>query len=232
VEAFRTGEGIGWHEQHRDVFAGCERFFRPGYVAHLVTEWLPALDGVPAALAHGGRVADIGCGHGAATLLMAQAFPRSHFAGSDYHAASVHVARKRAAEAGLADRVRFDVAAADTFGGGPFDLVTSFDCLHDMGDPLGAARHVRASLAAGGTWMIVEPHASDAVPGNLNPLGRAYYSLSTFLCVPHALSQHGGFALGAQAGQPAIAGIVARAGFTRFRRAAQTPFNLVFEARP
>jgi len=232
VEAFRTGEGIGWHEHHPDVFAGCERFFRPGYVAHLVAEWLPALDGVPAALAQGGRVADIGCGHGASTLLMAQAFPRSHFVGSDYHAASVQVAGKRAAEAGLADRVRFEVAAADAFGGGPFDLVTSFDCLHDMGDPLGAARHVRESLAGDGTWMIVEPRAGDAVSDNLNPIGRAYYSLSTFLCVPSALSQDGGFALGAQAGEPAIAGIVARAGFTRFRRAAETPFNLVFEARP
>jgi SAM-dependent methyltransferase len=232
TDAMRSGAGMGWHEHDADVFAGCERFFRPGYLANLTAAWLPALDGVEAKLRAGARVADIGCGHGASTVLMATAYPEATFSGSDYHDGSVEQARLRAKEAGVADRVTFEVAAAQTFGGGPYDLVTTFDALHDMGDPLGAARHVRESLAPDGTWMIVEPYAGDAVADNLNPVGRVYYSFSTFLCVPNALSQPGGYALGAQAGEPAVRRLVTDAGFTRFRRAAETPFNLVFEARP
>ena len=231
TEAFRTGAGIGWHQHDDEVFVGCERFFRPGYIANLTEAWLPALDGVTGRLRSGARVADIGCGHGASTILMARAFPESTFTGSDYHEESILEARKRAAEAGLADRVSFDVASAQTFGHGPYDLVTSFDCLHDMGDPLGAARHVREQLAPGGTWMVVEPRAEDTVAGNLNPVGRVYYSFSTFLCVPSALSQDGGYSLGAQAGQEAIGRLARDAGFSSFRRVAETPFNLVYEAR-
>jgi 2-polyprenyl-3-methyl-5-hydroxy-6-metoxy-1,4-benzoquinol methylase len=231
TEAFRTGAGLGWHQHDDEVFVGCERFFRPGYIASLVDAWLPALDGVTGRLRAGARVADIGSGHGASTILMAQAFPESTFTGSDYHEESVLAARKRAADAGLADRVSFDVASAQTFTGGPYDLVTSFDCLHDMGDPAGAARHVREQLAPGGTWMVVEPRAEDTVAGNLNPVGRVYYSFSTFLCVPNALSQEGGYSLGAQAGEAAIARLASDAGFGSFRRVAETPFNLVYEAR-
>jgi ubiquinone/menaquinone biosynthesis C-methylase UbiE len=230
-QAYRTGAGIGWHEHDDQVFTGCEKFFRPGYLAHLVSEWIPALEGVQSALERGGRVADIGCGHGASTVLMAQAFPSSSFVGSDYHNGSIAEAGKRAAEAGVTDRVRFEVAGAQSFGGTGFDLVTSFDCLHDMGDPLGAARHVRDSLTADGSWLIVEPAAGDSVAENLNPVGRVYYNFSTFLCVPNALSQSGGYALGAQAGERAIRQVCTDAGFTRFRRVAETPFNNVYEAR-
>ena len=232
TDAFRTGAGIGWHEQDADVFLGCEQFFRPGYVAHLVSSWIPALDGVGAKLEAGARVADVGCGLGASTILLAQAFPRTEVLGCDYHEDSVELARKRAADAGVADRIRFDVASAQTFAGGDYDLVTTFDCLHDMGDPAGAARHIRRALADDGTWLIVEPAAGDTVADNLNPVGRVYYGFSTFLCVPNALSQPGGRSLGAQAGERAIAEVVREAGFTRFRRAPETPFNLVFEARP
>ena len=232
TEAFRSGAGVGWHEHDEEVFSGCERFFRPGYAANLVASWLPALDGVEARLNAGARVADVGCGHGASTTLMARAFPESSFTGSDYHEESIIQARKRAADAGLADRVRFDVASAQTFGGGPYDLVTSFDCLHDMGDPLGAARHIRETLAADGTWMIVEPAAGGNVTDNLNPVGRVYYSFSTFLCVPNALSQDGGYSLGAQAGEEPIRRLAADAGYRAFRRVAETPFNIVYEARP
>jgi SAM-dependent methyltransferase len=232
TEAFRTGAGIGWHEHDDEVFAGCERFFRPGYAANLVTGWLPALDGVEDRLRAGARVADTGCGHGASTALMARAYPASVFTGSDYHEGSVAAARERIADAGLAGRVTFEVASAQDFGGGPYDLVTSFDCLHDMGDPLGAARHVREQLAPDGTWMVVEPAAGASVADNLNPVGRVYYSFSTFLCVPSALAQEGGYSLGAQAGEAAIAKLAADAGFSRFRRAAETPFNIVYEARP
>lgn len=230
--AFRTGAGYGWHQHDQDVFTGCERFFRPGYLMHLLGEWIPALDGVGAKLERGARVADLGCGHGASTVLMAGAFPASTFVGSDYHAGSIEAARIRADEAGVSDRVRFDVAGAQALADHDLDLVTTFDCLHDMGDPLGAAQHVRRSLAADGTWMIVEPAAGDTVADNLNPVGRVFYGFSTFLCVPNAVSQPGGYALGAQAGEAAIRQVVTDAGFTRFRRVAETPFNHVYEARP
>jgi 2-polyprenyl-3-methyl-5-hydroxy-6-metoxy-1,4-benzoquinol methylase len=232
TEAVRTGKGFGWHEHGDDVFAGCDRFFRPGYLANLTTSWLPALDGVEDKLRAGARVADIGCGQGSSSVLMATSYPNATVMGSDYHAGSIDQARARAAEAGVADRVTFETATAQTFGGGPFDVVTTFDALHDMGDPLGAAKHVRDSLAPDGTWMVVEPYAGDTVADNMNPVGRVYYSFSTFLCVPNALSQRGGYALGAQAGEPAIRRLATDAGFTRFRRAAETPFNIVYEIRP
>jgi SAM-dependent methyltransferase len=232
TEAFRGGAGVGWHEHDEEVFSGCERFFRPGYAANLITSWLPALDGVEAKLNAGARVADVGCGHGASTTLMARAFPNSGFTGSDYHEGSITQARKRVADAGLADQVRFDVASAQTFDGGPYDLVTTFDCLHDMGDPVGAARHIREMLAPDGTWMVVEPYAGNCVTDNLNPVGRVYYSFSTFLCVPNALSQDGGYSLGAQVGEEAMRRLAADAGYARFRRVAETPFNIVYELRP
>jgi len=231
-DAFRTGAGIGWHEHDDEVFVGCEQFFRPGYLANLVPSWIPALDGVQAKLEAGAKVADVGCGLGASTILLAEQFPQAQLLGCDYHEGSIELARKRAADAGVADRISFEVASAQDFGGRDYDLVATFDCLHDMGDPVGAARHIRQSLADDGTWLIVEPAAGDTVADNLNPVGRSYYGFSTFLCVPNALSQSGGYALGAQAGEKAIGEVVSRAGFTRFRRAAQTPFNLVFEARP
>lgn len=232
IEAARSGAGIGWHEHTSDVHIGCERFFRPGYNANLVAGWLPALDGVVQKLETGARVADIGCGHGASTILMAQAFPRSTFLGSDYHAESIETARLRAVEAGVADRVTFEVAAATQYGGTGYDLVTTFDALHDMGDPVGAAKHVRESLAPDGTWMVVEPMAGDRVEDNLNPVGRAYYGFSTLLCTPASLSQDVGLALGTQAGPARIHDVTTAAGFTGFRTAAETPFNLVFEVRP
>jgi 2-polyprenyl-3-methyl-5-hydroxy-6-metoxy-1,4-benzoquinol methylase len=231
TEAARTGAGIGWHDHSSDVHDGCERFFRPGYNANLVSSWLPALDGVVEKLEAGASVADVGCGHGASTILMAQAFPNSTFVGSDYHDVSISTARRRADEAGVSDRVRFEVAPAAAYNGGGYDLVTMFDCLHDMGDPTAAARHVLASLAGDGTWMIVEPAAGDRVEDNLNPIGRAYYAFSTLLCTPSSLAQEVGLALGAQAGEARIRHVVTSAGFGTFRRAAETPFNLVFEAR-
>jgi ubiquinone/menaquinone biosynthesis C-methylase UbiE len=232
TESFRTGAGMGWHEHHDDVFLGCEMFFRPGYLANLVSSWIPALTGVHAKLQAGARVADVGCGLGAATVLLAEAYPASTFTGSDYHEGSIELARKRAADAGVTNRTSFEVATAQTFSGTGYDLVTTFDCLHDMGDPLGAARHVLKTLDAEGTWLIVEPFAGDAVTDNLSPVGRTYYSFSSFLCVPNARSQPGGYALGAQAGEAAIRQVAIDAGFTRFRQAAETPFNLVLEARP
>ena len=232
TEAAKTGVGIGWHDHVHDVHEGCERFFRPGYNANLLPSWLPALDGVVGKLQRGAKVADVGCGHGASTILMAQAFPASIFAGSDYHEGSIRVARERAEDAGVTDRVGFEVAPAASYSGRGYDLVTMFDCLHDMGDPAGAARHVRKSLAADGTWMIVEPAAGDRVEDNLNPVGRAYYSFSTLLCTPASLSQDVGLALGAQAGEARIRDVVTSAGFGRFRRVSETPFNIVFEARP
>jgi 2-polyprenyl-3-methyl-5-hydroxy-6-metoxy-1,4-benzoquinol methylase len=232
TDVVRSGAGVGWHEHVHDVHEGCERFFRPGYNANLIGGWLPALDGVVDKLERGARVADVGCGHGASTILMDEALPRSTFAGSDYHVGAIETARARAAAAGVADRVAFAAEPAAGYGGGPYDLVTMFDCLHDMGDPVGAARHVRSTLAEDGTWMIVEPNAGDRVEDNLNPVGRAYYGFSTLLCTPASLSQEVGLALGAQAGEARIRDVVEAAGFTRFRRAAETPFNLVFEARP
>jgi SAM-dependent methyltransferase len=232
VEAAGAGAGLGWHEHGPDVHEGCERFFRPGYNANLTSGWLPALDGVVAKLEQGARVADVGCGYGASTILMAQAFPNSTFVGSDYHGGSIQTARRRAQEAGVAGRVSFETASAAAYGGSDYDLVTMFDCLHDMGDPVGAARNVRRMLEPDGTWMIVEPHAGDRVEENLNPVGRAYYGFSTLLCTPASLSQEVGLALGAQAGEARIRDVVTAGGFTRFRRVAETPFNLVFEARP
>ncbi|GAA3469410.1 class I SAM-dependent methyltransferase [Nonomuraea roseola] len=232
TEAFRTGAGVGWHEHDEDVFVGCDAFYRPGYVAELIPNWIPALEGVEAKLTAGALVADVGCGLGSSSILLAEAYPRTTVVGSDYHADSIALARKGAAEAGLADRVSFEVATAQTFTGTGYDLVTMFDCLHDMGDPLGAARRVREALAQDGTWLLVEPFASDKVEENFNPVGRLYYSASTFLCVPNGLSQPGGYALGAQAGEAAIREVIADAGFTRFRRAAQTSFNVVYEIRP
>jgi 2-polyprenyl-3-methyl-5-hydroxy-6-metoxy-1,4-benzoquinol methylase len=232
TDIVRTGAGMGWGEHVHDVHEGCERFFRPGYNAHLIAEWLPALDGVVEKLQQGARVADVGCGHGASTILMAQAFPNSTFVGSDYHDGSIETARSRAADAGVAARVRFEIEPSTAFSGTGYDLVTMFDCLHDMGDPVGAARHVRSALDPDGTWLIVEPNAGDRVEDNLNPVGRAYYAFSTLLCTPASLSQEVGLALGAQAGEARIRDVVTAGGFTRFRRAAETPFNLVFEARP
>ena len=232
TEAFRTGEGLAWHAHHEDVHVGCDAFYRPGYVAELVPTWIPALDGVHDRLTAGARVADVGCGLGTSSVLMAQAYPRTTIVGSDYHAESIELARKKAAEAGVAARVSFEVATAQAFTGSGYDLVTTFDALHDMGDPVAAAHRVREALANDGTWLLVEPNASDVVEENFNQVGRLYYAGSTFLCVPNALSQAGGHALGAQAGEAAIRDVVTQAGFTRFRRAAQSPFNLVFEIRP
>jgi 2-polyprenyl-3-methyl-5-hydroxy-6-metoxy-1,4-benzoquinol methylase len=232
ADRVRSGDGFGWHEHVHDVHEGCERFFRPGYNAHLVAEWLPALEDVVPKLERGALVGDVGCGHGASTILMAKAFPNSTFVGSDYHEGSIQTARARAQEAGVADRVSFQVAGAAGYTGTGYDLVTMFDCLHDMGDPVGAARHVRSTLKPDGTWMIVEPNAGDRTEENFNPIGRTFYAFSTLLCTPASLSQEVGLALGAQAGEARIRDVVTAAGFTRFRRAAETPFNLVFEARP
>jgi len=232
TEAVRTGEGVGWHEHSQDVFDGSERAFRPSYLAYLISAWLPALDGVVAKLERGAAVADVGCGQGTTTILMAQAFPASTFVGSDYHEGSIATARQRAAEAGVGDRVRFEVASAASFSGRGYDLVTMFDCLHDLGDPVGAARHVRQALAPDGTCMIVEPIAGDRVEDNLNPLGRLFYGLSTLVCTPASLSQDVGLALGAQAGEARFRDVATQAGLTRFRRATETVVNVVFEAKP
>jgi 2-polyprenyl-3-methyl-5-hydroxy-6-metoxy-1,4-benzoquinol methylase len=231
-ERFRSGEGLGWHEHHHDLFEGTERFFRPNYIGNLLSGWIPALEGVPAKLEAGARVADIGCGHGASTLIMAGAFPASTFVGSDYHEPSIEAARRAAERAGVADRVTFEVAGADEFAGGPFDLVCVFDALHDMGDPVGVARHVREQLADDGTWMVVEPFAGDALEDNLNPVGRVFYAASTVICTPASLSQDVGLALGAQAGEARLTEVLREGGFSRVRRCAETPFNLVLEARP
>jgi 2-polyprenyl-3-methyl-5-hydroxy-6-metoxy-1,4-benzoquinol methylase len=231
-ENFKTGAGMGWHEHHADLFVGTERFFRPGYAANLVAAWIPSLDGVEAKLQSGGRVADVGCGLGASTILMAKSYPQSQFVGFDYHAGSIDAAKQRAKDAGVDGRVRFEVSSAKAYPGTDYDFVTFFDCLHDMGDPAGASAHVRSTLKKDGTWMIVEPFAGDQLEENLNPVGRAFYGASTMLCTPASLSQEVGLALGAQAGEKRLREVVTSGGFTKFRRATQTPFNLVFEARP
>lgn len=231
-EVFRSGKGLGWHEHDHDLFHGTERFFRPNYRAHLIGEWIPALEGVEAKLKAGARVADVGCGLGTSTILMAQAFPRSTFIGFDYHDRSIELAREAAARAGVGDRVKFEVVAAKNFPGKDYDLVAFFDCLHDMGDPEGASRHVLQSLGRDGVWMIVEPFANDRLEDNLNPIGRVFYSASTTLCTPASLSQEVGLALGAQAGEARLTAVLKAAGFKRVRKAAQTPFNIVLEARP
>jgi SAM-dependent methyltransferase len=232
ADAFQSGRGVGWHEHHHDLFTGTERFFRPGYAANLVSSWIPALDGVHARLESGALVADVGCGHGASTILMAQAYPRSEFVGFDYHEASIETARKAASQAGLGGRVGFEVAAAKEYPGDGYDLVAMFDCLHDMGDPIGAAAHVLGTLSSDGTWMIVEPYAGDRLEDNLNPVGRVFYGASTLVCTPASRDQEVGLALGAQAGEARLRAVATEGGFTRFRRATETPFNIVLEARP
>jgi len=231
-QAFRTGDGVGWHEHDPALFRGTERFFRPGYAANLMSSWIPSLEGVEEKLKAGSRVADVGCGHGASTILMAKAYPKSTFIGFDYHGRSIENARKAASEAGLSDRAKFEVAKAKEYPGSDYDFVTFFDCLHDMGDPVGASAHVLESLKSDGTWMLVEPFAGDKLEDNLNPLGRALYGVSTLVCTPASLSQEVGLGLGAQAGEARLREVVTSGGFTRFRRATETPFNLVFEARP
>jgi ubiquinone/menaquinone biosynthesis C-methylase UbiE len=233
TQAFRTGEGVGWHEHDANLFFGTERFFRPNYAANLMTTWIPALEGVEDRLKRGATVADVGCGHGASTMLMAKAFPKSRFYGFDYHSGSIEYARHVAGRDGLLDQITFEVASSKSYpANGGYDLVTFFDCLHDMGDPTGAAKHVLSALKTDGTWMIVEPFAHDLAHKNHNPVGRIFYSASTMICTPASLAQEVGAALGAQAGEKTIQKVVKDAGFTRFRRAAETPFNLVFEARP
>lgn len=232
TERFRTGQGFGWHEHDHGLFRGTELFFRPGYAANLTSSWIPSLDGVEAKLKAGAKVADVGCGLGASTILMAQTYPSSTFVGYDYHGGSIEMARQRAAEAGVSDRVKFEVARAKDYPGGGYDFVAFFDCLHDMGDPVGAAAHVRETLSPDGTWMVVEPFAGDKVEDNLNPVGRIYYSASTLLCTPASKSQEVGLALGAQAGEARLREVVTGGGFSQFRRAAETPFNIVYEAKP
>lgn len=232
TQAFRTGEGVGWHEHDANLFFGTERFFRPNYENNLLSSWLPSLDGVVEKLKTGAVVADVGCGHGASTFLMAKSFPKSRLYGFDYHSGSIEYARHIAGRDGLLDQITFEVASSKSYpANGGYDLVTFFDCLHDMGDPTGAARHVLSTLRPHGTWMIVEPFANDRTERNHNPVGRIFYSASTMICTPASLAQEVGAALGAQAGEDRIRKVVTAAGFTRFRRAAETPFNLVFEAR-
>jgi 2-polyprenyl-3-methyl-5-hydroxy-6-metoxy-1,4-benzoquinol methylase len=231
IEAFRTGEGVGWHEHNHELFEGTERFFRPAYVHNLASVWIPLLDGVEEKLTAGARVADIACGHGASTIEMAKAFPNSTFVGYDYHEASIEAARGRAADAGVDDRVRFETATAKAFNGAGYDFITTFDAFHDLGDPAGAARHVRNMLAPGGTWMLVEPYASNEVEENFTPVGRAFYAASTMACVPCSLDQEVGTALGAQAGEARLREIIGESGFSTVRLATETPFNLILEAR-
>lgn len=231
TDAMRRGRGFGWHEHDPEVFDGVARFFRPGYQANIASSWIPALDGVEAKLQAGGRVADVGCGHGLSTILMAEAYPNSTFAGFDYHEASIDEARKLAAESGVSDRVRFEIAPATAFPGG-YDLVTLFDCFHDMGDPVAAAAHIRRAVTPGGACMIVEPAAGDRVADNFTPLGRGYYAASTLACVPSSLAQDTGLALGAQAGEARLTDVLRQGGFSQVRRAAETPLNLILEARP
>lgn len=232
IERFKTGEGFGWHEHDPNLFRGTELFFRPGYAANLVSSWIPALENTQEKLKAGAKVADVGCGLGASTILMALAFPNSEFVGFDYHEGSIVLARQKAEDAGVADRVKFEVAKSKEYPGNDYDLVTFFDCLHDMGDPVGAAKHVRESLKDDGSWMIVEPFANDTYAENHNPVGRVYYSASTMICTPASRSQEVGACLGAQAGEAKLREVASDGGFSRFRRATETPFNLVLEARP
>ncbi len=229
---FVTGGGFGWHEHDAGLFEGTERFFKPGYVMNLIDVWLPALDGVMQKLQAGATAADVGCGLGATTIIMAKSFPQSQFVGFDYHAASIEMARERAAAQGAPANLKFEVATAKSFPGSGYDLVTNFDCLHDMGDPVGAAEHVYKALDKDGTWMVVEPFSGDRVEDNFTPVGRMFYGASTLLCTPGSLSQEVGAALGAQAGETRIRDVTVQAGFTRFRRATQTPFNIIYEVRP
>src|SRR5580658_982112 len=231
-EAFRSGKGVGWHEHDHGLFAGTERFFRPNYRANLINSWIPALSGTEARLKEGASVADVGCGLGTSTILMAEAYPKSTFVGFDYHPGSIDMAREAAKKAGVADRVKFEVAKAKDYPGKGYHFVAFFDCLHDMGDPEGAARHVLGTLDRDGSWMIVEPFANDKLEDNLNPIGRVFYAASTMLCTPASLSQEVGLGLGAQAGESRLSKVLRSAGFTRVRRAAETPFNIVLEARP
>lgn len=231
-EAFRTGKGVGWHEHDHALFAGTERFFRPNYRANLIGSWIPALEGVDTKLKAGAKVADVGCGLGTSTVLMAQAYPKSTFVGYDYHQGSIDMAREAANKAGVGDRVKFEVAKAKDYPGRDYDFVAFFDCLHDMGDPEGAARHVHQTLKKDGTWMLVEPFANDKLEDNLNPIGRVFYGASTMLCTPASLSQEVGLGLGAQAGEKRLSTILKAAGFSSVRRATETPFNIVLEARP
>lgn len=231
VTAMRSNGALAWGDHHPSMFGGTERFFRPGYRAHLVPEWLPALEGVVPKLEAGATVADVGCGHGASTVIMAQAFPASRFFGFDYHAPSITTAQQRAADGGVTDRVTFAQATAKTYDGQDYDLVCFFDCLHDMGDPVGAARHAHQALKPDGTVLLVEPFAGDQLPENSNPVGRLFYAASTFICTPNSLSQEVGLGLGAQAGEARLRQVFLEAGFTRFRRATATPFNLILEAR-
>jgi SAM-dependent methyltransferase len=231
-DAFRTGRGVGWNRRHPCLFCGTARFFRTSYLHHLVQEWLPALDGVVAKLERGATVADVGCGHGVSTLLMAEAFPNSRFFGFDAHPGSIEAARKAADAAGIANRVTFEVQSAKSFTGNGYDLVCFFDCLHDMGDPVGALKHVRKAIAPDGALMLIEPFAGDRLEDNLNPVGRIYYAGSTMVCTPTSLDQEVGLALGAQAGEARLREVAKAGGFGRFRRATETPFNMILEARP
>jgi ubiquinone/menaquinone biosynthesis C-methylase UbiE len=231
VDAFRTGRGVGWHEHDGRLFLGTERLFRPGYKGYLVSEWIPKLDGVEDRLRRGAAVADVGCGHGASTILMAQAYPASQFVGYDYHEASIETARRRAKEAGVEGRVRFEPASAKDYAQEGYDLITFFDCLHDMGDPVGAAVHARRALSDGGVVMLVEPFAGDHPEDNHNQIGRAFYGFSTVVCTMASRAQEVGLALGAQAGEARLREIFEQAGFSCFRRATETPMSIVFEAR-
>jgi SAM-dependent methyltransferase len=232
LDAFRTGRGVAWGDHHPGVFTGCERFYRPGYVANLISSWIPAVDGLVERLTAGITVADVGCGLGTSTRIIASTYPTATVTGFDPHPQSIDLAREAAVRAGQADLAGFAVARAQDFPGTGYGLVATFDCLHDMGDPVAAARHIRDALAEDGLWLIVEPYAGTSVEENLNPVGRVYYSFSTFLCVPHAVSEGATDALGNQAGEAPIAALVTAAGFGRFERVAQTPFNLVYAARP
>jgi SAM-dependent methyltransferase len=231
-ERFRSGDGFGWHEHDPELFIGTEQFFRPGYRANLVAEWIPALEGMEEKLRGGAKVADIGCGHGISTILMAQAYPESTFHGYDYHDASIERAREIAESEGVSGNTEFEEASAKEFPGDGYDLVCFFDCLHDMGDPVGALEHVRETIDEDGSVMLVEPFAADSLTDNLNPVGRVYYAASTLICTPSSLDQEVGLGLGAQAGEQRLREVAEKAGFTRFRRATETPFNLVLEARP